>query len=155
MDDLRRSLLDPAEMSAGRETPQSDDQLGTALRQRLVDEGFPPDRAEALATALLDPVARPDALRELNNRLDRLTDVLERLTDDVEQLWSNGARACRGGNRRRRATAETEARLSTRSAAVERALERLREVGEEGESGATPAIMIGRVWLPSSAWSRS
>jgi hypothetical protein len=55
------------------------DELWGALRQRLVDEGLSPERAEALATALVDPDARPGALDELAGRHDRLRDLLDRL----------------------------------------------------------------------------
>ena len=105
---------------------QSDSEMWAFVRQRLIDEGLTPERAETLATALLDPGLRPGALQELDDRLDRLTDVTERLETH-------------------RVGAHERFRHPIRSA--EHDFKHMHEIAEEGQSGATPAILTGRVIL--------
>ena len=47
-------------MSQDAETPPPDDELLGQLEQRLLDEGFPPERAASLASALLGSGPRLD-----------------------------------------------------------------------------------------------
>jgi hypothetical protein len=72
--------------------------------------------------------ARPDFLEDFDDQLDRLTARVERLKMQIEHLPE----------------------LMERSAArpihsAEHEVEHLREVADEGQSGATPAILVGEV----------
>jgi quinohemoprotein ethanol dehydrogenase len=141
-------------MSEGQVGAQPHEELWNALRQRLVDEGLPTKRAEGLATALLDADTRPEALKELDGRLDRVTDLLERLDTQVERV----ADSLEGASSPPPAP---QAETSTRAAAVagaahesatrhpvhavEHEVEHLYDTAEEGESPATPAIVGGGV----------
>ena len=64
-------------MSDGQKIPQHDDELLGQVKQRLLDEGFPPEREEALAGALLDPSSRlAGALGDVEANLERLSEVM-------------------------------------------------------------------------------
>jgi quinohemoprotein ethanol dehydrogenase len=56
------------------------DSLHEQLRKRLVDEGFPPDRAEALAAALVDPERRHTSVTD---EVAHLRDVAEKGESDA------------------------------------------------------------------------
>jgi hypothetical protein len=140
-------------MSDGRQSLQPHDELWGSLRQRLIDEGLPRERAEALATALVDADARPGALEELEGRLDRLTDLIERLDTEVERVADSleGASSAAAAPPSESSTrANVPAAAHERAArhpihAVEHEVEHLHDVAEEGESPATPAIVGGGV----------
>jgi cytochrome c5 len=96
----------------------SDEQLEQFVRRRLVEEGETPERADELARALVDGETRGEALGELGERRERLADVVERLEGH-------------------------ESHLPHPIQAAEHEVEHLREVADEGESPATPAILGG------------
>ncbi|HTS73438.1 MAG TPA: PQQ-binding-like beta-propeller repeat protein, partial [Gaiellaceae bacterium] len=139
---------------SNEQKPESNDELWWLVRKRLIDEGLSPERAEALATALLEPDSRPAALEELDDRLDRLTDVVQRLDTQVEHLTETVERADGAAVTAAPAAAQP-AVPSARDAhehhvphpirSAEHEVEHLYEVADEGESAATPAIMYGGV----------
>ena len=145
-------------VSNGQQRSQPHDDLWEHVRERLIDEGLPPQRAEDLATALLDPDSRPDALAALNDRLDRLTDVIQRLDAQVGRLSASTERADDSAANPERqdekaAPAVTQPEAPSQGEhehhvphpirSAEHEVEHLREVADEGESAATPAILTG------------
>jgi alcohol dehydrogenase (cytochrome c) len=115
----------------GQKLPEHDDELLGQLKQRLVDEGFPPERAESLAGALLDPSARlAGALGDVEANLERLTDVMAefagRLGDAAGTLEQAGDAAASSGDKA--------------AAAAEKWREYWRAVaGDKGTGSAPPA----------------
>jgi len=128
---------------------QSNDELWWLVRKRLIAEGFTPERAEDLATALLEPDSRPAALQEIDDRLDRLTDVVQRLDAEVGHL--SESRPGVDGNTAAQPVAPGEGtgghqhRVPHPIRSAEHEVEHLYEVADEGESASTPAIMYGGV----------
>ena len=138
--------------------PQSNDELWTLVRKRLIDEGLTPERAEDLATALLQADSRPAALQEIDDRLDRLTDVVQRLDANVEHLNESmdrtDGRASPPDPQATTAAAQPavpresdghEHHVPHPIRSAEHEVEHLYAVADEGESAATPAIMYGGV----------
>ncbi|HUO70613.1 MAG TPA: hypothetical protein VMU39_07535, partial [Solirubrobacteraceae bacterium] len=141
-------------MADAPQASQSNDELWWLVRKRLIDEGLAPERAEALATALLEPDSRPAALEELDDRLDRLTDVVQRLDTQVEHLTETVERTDGAAATSVPAAAQPAVQSADDAhehhvphpiRSAEHEVEHLYEVADDGESAATPAIMYGGV----------
>ena len=130
-------------MTEGANTPPPDDQLLEQLKQRLLDEGFPPERAESLASALLGsgpPLA--EVLGDVESELERLTVVLDELAKDERAATAAGeVRKHRERGRSRVQAAESALRKPVD--AVEHEARELRDTAAKGKSSATPAILAG------------
>ena len=130
---------------------QPDDALRQQLEQRLLDEGFPPERAESLAGALLGsgpPLA--EALGEADSELDQLTLVLDdfakQATETATSIENAGERAADAARRlreHRQSHEHRESALRRPLHAVEREVHELRDTAASGRSAATPAILAG------------
>jgi hypothetical protein len=66
--------------------PQTAEGRWRSTRQRLIDEGLTPERAEAGATAPLDADALQGVSDEIRVRIDHLTDMVQRLGAEVDHL---------------------------------------------------------------------
>ena len=135
-------------MGDAPQASQSDDELWSLVRKRLIDEGLTPERAGDLATALLEPDSRPAALREIDDRLDRLTDVVQRL--DSEVAHQSESRPGADGEAAAQPVAQSdgaehEHRVPHPIRSAEHEAEHLYQVADEGASAATPAIVYGGV----------
>src|SRR2546430_3789649 len=106
---------------------QPHNELWEAVARRLVEEGLPPERAQVLASGLVDSDAR----------LGLLTEMLERLEKQAEEP-SDSIDGATGGDGH-----GSQLRHPVRT--VEHEVEHLREVAAVGESAATPAILGGGV----------
>jgi quinohemoprotein ethanol dehydrogenase len=143
-------------MSQGQEPRPPHDELLGQLKQRLLDEGFPPERAESLAGALLGSGPRlAEAAGDVESELDRLTDVLDEFAKHVsaaaqsietagEVAESSSERAAAAA-RQWREHRQQESRLRHPFRAAQHEVKHLREVADKGESPATPAIIGGTV----------
>jgi len=108
-------------------SPEPHDELWEAVARRLVEEGLPRERAEVLASGLVDS----------DTRIGPLTEMLERLEKQAEEP-SESIDGATGGDGH-----ESQLRHPVRRVAHE--VEHFREVADEGKSAATPAILSGGV----------
>jgi hypothetical protein len=144
------------------------DALREQLEQRLLDEGFPPERAKSLAGALLGSGPHlAEALGDVESELDRLTVVLDEFAkhvgeaaDSIENADERAVAAAAQLREHREAAAggakettktpdapspgdEGESGLRHPIHAVEREVHELRDTAARGESSRTPAILAG------------
>jgi quinohemoprotein ethanol dehydrogenase len=145
-------------MSDAKSGSPAHDELWTLVRKRLVEEGIAPARADALATALIEPDSRLDALEELEDRLEHLSDVVDRLSTRVEAAADSLEHSSAGMEQRTDGHPAAEApsppvagngESSIRHPirAMEHEAEHLREVATRGEDETTPAIVVGGVMM--------
>jgi quinohemoprotein ethanol dehydrogenase len=153
---------------------QPDDALREQLEQRLLDEGFPPERAESLAGALLGSGPRlAEALGDTESELDRLTVVLDEFAkhvseaadsiEDAGERTDDAAKRLREHREEHREAAPAVVKETTKTPdapspaeegesglrhpihTVEREVHELRDTAAKGRSPATPAILVAGV----------
>ena len=128
----------------------------------MLDEGFPPERAESLANSLLGSGPRlAEVLGDVESELERLTVVLDKFAKQVQEAGDSieaaGASAASASERASHAADQVrkhrdrgssraqaaESALAKPIHAVEREAGELRDAAAKGKTSATPAILAG------------